>query len=393
MSLPPSCEQRCLKGCFESGRHSCGTGNRALKLHGVDIGDMADKSDQPSAGRIAIKLGSSVSSKSTRLPSRPGVRSTLGKRLRPVGEAGDPESDEDRDGHGKHVAISSLGDEPVTRRLGSHSSIGKQASADKPVIEPLQNEFGQSRRYDPRRRQRPPPETNGSSVRKEVEVADAVKDVKWGLAVAKKPNGQYARDEGPASKEDYHTDGHGDDRTSVPNGADKGAEDVDQQALRALTGEEAGPKKSKMVIRNGVDEDDYQSGRGRLRLHGADISTDADYDNVGPDDFGAALLRGMGWNGKHEGEKQEVKRRPNLMGLGAKELPGVEEFGSWNQKNGKPRPPRVNEYNREKDRHREHGRERDSIRNVDRHRHYDRERDRDRDRERDKDRDRHRDRR
>ncbi|KAF2854678.1 hypothetical protein T440DRAFT_496061 [Plenodomus tracheiphilus IPT5] len=61
------------------------------------------------------------------------------------------------------------------------------------------------------------------------------------------------------------------------------------------------------------------------------------------DGFGAALLRGMGWkdgeafgkNGKTTKQK-EVKRRPALLGIGAKEEAAVGvELGAWGPKSGK----------------------------------------------------------
>ncbi|KAI1001309.1 hypothetical protein K3495_g6886 [Podosphaera aphanis] len=41
-----------------------------------------------------------------------------------------------------------------------------------------------------------------------------------------------------------------------------------------------------------------------------------DYEHVPVEEFGAALLRGMGWNGQKIGGVKEVKRRQNLLGLG-----------------------------------------------------------------------------
>jgi hypothetical protein len=62
------------------------------------------------------------------------------------------------------------------------------------------------------------------------------------------------------------------------------------------------------------------------------------------DGFGAALLRGMGWKdgeeigrNKENGVKpREIKRRPALLGIGAKEeaATGI-ELGTWNQKKGR----------------------------------------------------------
>ena len=63
-----------------------------------------------------------------------------------------------------------------------------------------------------------------------------------------------------------------------------------------------------------------------------------DYVAVPVDEFGSAMLRGMGWKGPQARDDKsgqvkkpkELARRPALLGIGAKELPdGVEELGAW----------------------------------------------------------------
>ena len=63
-----------------------------------------------------------------------------------------------------------------------------------------------------------------------------------------------------------------------------------------------------------------------------------DYAAVPVEEFGPAMLRGMGWKeGDSVGSRKsqsfkprEVARRPALLGIGAKEMPGgVEELGAW----------------------------------------------------------------
>ncbi|KAI9865947.1 MAG: hypothetical protein M1813_001914 [Trichoglossum hirsutum] len=74
-----------------------------------------------------------------------------------------------------------------------------------------------------------------------------------------------------------------------------------------------------------------------------------DYVAVPVEEFGAALLRGMGWKeGDVVGKRKDqiskprvVERRPALLGIGAKELPGDvgEELGAWGRgikKRGRP---------------------------------------------------------
>ena len=69
-----------------------------------------------------------------------------------------------------------------------------------------------------------------------------------------------------------------------------------------------------------------------------DPATLNDYAAVPVDEFGSAMLRGMGWKGPPAPDDKsgqvkkpkELARRPALLGMGAKEIPdGVEELGAW----------------------------------------------------------------
>ena len=134
------------------------------------------------------------------------------------------------------------------------------------------------------------------------------------------------------------------------------AVDDDEEAMQALLGYE---KKSSLVLRaqdatshgengttNGLLEaEEYMNEDDRFK---ADVATRPDSANldayvaVPVEEFGAALLRGMGWKeggaiGKGKGQGQViskarvVERRPALLGIGAKEVPGGigEELGAW----------------------------------------------------------------
>ena len=83
-----------------------------------------------------------------------------------------------------------------------------------------------------------------------------------------------------------------------------------------------------------------------------DSASMADYASVPVEEFGAALLRGMGWKeGEVVGKRKDayskprtVERRPALLGLGAKDVPsGIgEELGAWGKAaaaKGKSRRP------------------------------------------------------
>lgn len=121
--------------------------------------------------------------------------------------------------------------------------------------------------------------------------------------------------------------------------------DADQEALEALTSE--GLSKSTLVLQapstNGqrdgyterVDEDDAFRSDVASRPDPASLD---EYAAVPVDEFGAALLRGMGWKegdvvGKRKNQvvkPRDIARRPALLGIGAKAVPGgVEVLGAW----------------------------------------------------------------
>ncbi|KAK3053243.1 DNA primase large subunit Spp2 [Extremus antarcticus] len=107
---------------------------------------------------------------------------------------------------------------------------------------------------------------------------------------------------------------------------------ADEEAMDALLGN----KKQSTLVLPAMNEDqafdrDYKTA--------PDMSTLADYDRVPVEEFGAAMLRGMGWKdgegigaerGKKAGKTSVPKRRPALLGIGAKEEAAVaEEMGAW----------------------------------------------------------------
>ena len=132
---------------------------------------------------------------------------------------------------------------------------------------------------------------------------------------------------------------------SAPATEPNRVQDADQEALEALTS--GGTQNSTLIIpattTNGdggsraepVNEDQA------FRLDVAsrpDSASLADYAAIPVEDFGAGMLRGMGWKeggviGKRKdmvSKPSNATRRPALLGLGAKEVPGsVEELGAW----------------------------------------------------------------
>lgn len=124
---------------------------------------------------------------------------------------------------------------------------------------------------------------------------------------------------------------------------------VDEEAIEALTGNSA--KKSTLVLpgrSSSPETSEFLHAQGPMNEDESfrfdvasrpDSAKLEDYVAVPVDEFGAALLRGMGWKegdiiGKRKGvatKARVVERRPALLGIGAKEVPaGVgEDLGAW----------------------------------------------------------------
>jgi hypothetical protein len=207
-------------------------------------------------------------------------------------------------------------------------------------------------------------------------------------------------------------------------------ETEDEKAMRALlaraNGEDAGEGGISIDV---IPLTDNQSSRvlSETDAYKQDVvtrpdpATLEDYERVPVSEFGAALLRGMGWKPGQAASRTRKgpvdpylpTARPALLGIGAKEK---EVFDDGNAKNGKAKgPPRPDKryipvVKRERERgsasapasrrtsrspspERRWDGERDRDRDRDRDRTREKERDRDRDRDRDKDRDRDYDRR
>lgn len=125
---------------------------------------------------------------------------------------------------------------------------------------------------------------------------------------------------------------------------------ADEEAIQALLGKE---RKSNLVIPtvsssyeevNGgqAQQDEYEDEDNRFKADVAsrpDSCTLEEYARIPVEDFGSAMLRGMGWKeGQVVGKSSEksraprtVERRPALLGIGAKEVPGgdLDALGAW----------------------------------------------------------------
>ena len=114
----------------------------------------------------------------------------------------------------------------------------------------------------------------------------------------------------------------------------------DERALAALLGEDK--RRDDLVIASADDKDWRARPETEDDAYKRDVDSRPDvpslddYAAVPVEEFGAALLRGMGWKGGQgidgKGGKKGVKkveRRPAFLGIGAKPQSEVPELGSW----------------------------------------------------------------
>ncbi|CAK7221065.1 DNA primase large subunit Spp2 [Sporothrix curviconia] len=354
-------------------------------------------SERPEVSRIEIKFGGSSSGSSKKPTRPPPPSSSLGKRSRPshgLGGNSDSESDDDSHVHGRHERITAFGDDGAELARSDRDKRDDRRSAKRGplTIERQANRDwrseARSRSHRGHRQSAPRSEAEmpQAGSQKDVQPADEDKPLQWGLTLTK---GTSPTDDGKGR------DGHDDKSKEETNGdkdtleretADEAPEDhqtsAEKEAVRALMGETIDDKtKTRHVIERAPNEVAEDAVFIRDFTDAPDVSTLDDYEAMPVEEFGAALLRGMGWDGKDRGPKvKQVVRRPNQLGLGAKELKGDEDLGGWNHKTGGgsssshhlQRPPKLHDYRREEDRRREKRKERyrDS---------YKSERDRDRD--------------
>lgn len=341
----------------------------------------------PSKGRIAIKFGSTVSPKPpTTKSSRPPPPSSLGKRPRAhaaLGADSDSDSDDDRRGH--HEAITGFGVDGAETHRKKIEEVKKAYVIERQANKDWRGEVRAQRGKnllpeEARQHQQQQQQQQNGNV--ETEPADQDKGLQWGLTIKQKT------DQSPSEPQVS---------VSEPPKEMSKPQTADEEALNALLGNK--PEETKVIP---TEDDVYQ----RDAATAGAASTLEDYEDMPIEEFGAALLRGMGWDGEHRGPKtKEVRKRANRLGLGAKELKGVEDLGGWNQ-NGtkKNNRPKLSDYRREESKKKEgrgredsYKREREREKERERGGHRERGRDRDRyrddrrDRDRDRDRDRHRD--
>lgn len=365
---------------------------------------MSPSKDTPSpGGKIAIR-GFSLSAKSS--ASKPGAKpkppppSNLGKRPRTHFGHDSESEDEEHKRAGKHEAVTGFGAQGAEKK---EESVGRRAGGEL-VIKKMENRDwrGEARRRQgtgkdllpkEERAQRDAREKEKEGGNGKIEGVDMVNGnddaIQWGLTVRKRVRTEEQGDDNtPVESTTADGDTKADEAPQKPKTAD-------EEALESLLGTNKVKKGPDLVISSATTVPLSEQEAYKAAVASApDPSTLEDYERIPVEEFGAAMLRGMGWKGEKTAKPKDVKRRQNLLGLGAKELDGAEELGAWVQKSdvkrlnpgggkgggsfgGGERKPKAGEYKRERDRERERREERGGGS-------YKRERERERERERDR---------
>ncbi|KAI1425959.1 DExH-box splicing factor binding site-domain-containing protein [Xylaria sp. FL1777] len=325
---------------------------------------MSDSPSQPPASRIAIKFGASslagskTSSNATNGRGKSQPSSTLGKRQRPNVLYHDSDSGDDDDTASKHEAITTIS--ANTTLKGSDVPSGAKQNKDY-VISSQKNRDWKAD-VKTRRGDRATPQHLSSTKNHNLDTApaDQDKDIKWGLNVTKK-----SIEEG-SSNADNESQEQEKDISNATTISQQLPRDVDRDAIDALLGKR-NPAQD-LIIKDSVgtskpqfsEQDAYQ----RSMTEAAEVSTIEEYSKIPEGEFGAAMLRGMGWNGEEFGSKpKEVKRRPHLMGLGSKEDEEIRKAELAKRHGHRERRPRLDEYrrDREKEKQERNGRYKDSY--------------------------------
>jgi len=278
---------------------------------------------------MKFSLGTSKSASSAKPSARPPPHSQLGKRPRSTLRH-DSESEDER--APAAVAVTAFG------ASGAESSDSRERTPKTLVIEKLGNKDwrGEIRQRRGGKNLLPAEvQAQRAAAARTAESKDEVlaeEEIKWGLTVRSKEDRDAQREQVLGRSVETI-------QTSVAVEAEAPAEKPrtdDERALDALLGRDTKPKGPDLVIPSGPDTtytgDTEGDAYHRALASAPDVSTLEDYERVPVEEFGAALLRGMGWKGEKVAMPKEGKRRLNLLGLGAKELKGAEELGAWVQK-------------------------------------------------------------
>ncbi|KUJ07841.1 uncharacterized protein LY89DRAFT_691529 [Mollisia scopiformis] len=322
---------------------------------------MSPSKDDPPAPKISIK-GFSLSAKPSSSTSKPKPppATLLGKRPRSTFAAAHDDSDSDGEhSRGKVETVHGFEDGGAVngekKASGALLVIPKQKNRDWKAEARGRGRGGKNllpaevqAAQEAARKER---EGRGSGKEEGVDVVNSKDgEIEWGLSVRKRVK---VDEEEPTPTSTPVVE-----EEKVEGKAEEKPKTADEEALAALLGQNKEKRGPDLIIKSETDA--YR----QAIASAPEASTLEDYERVPVEEFGAALLRGMGWKGESHGKVKDVKRRQNLLGLGAKELKEAEELGAWvhksdvkrlqagGDKRGERRP-RVSEYRREEERRRE----------------------------------------
>ncbi|KAI2636300.1 DExH-box splicing factor binding site-domain-containing protein [Hypomontagnella submonticulosa] len=366
------------------------------------------------APRIAIKFGnpssSSKSANGANKQSRAQPSSTLGKRQRPHALNHDSDSGSDEEGATRQEIVTTFGgDSPDSGSKRRNTNGNKSKRPNAPYV--ITGHKNRDWKADLKSQRDTKADASGqvrvqSNGPAEMDPADQDKNIKWGLTLTKKP----AQDNPEVTDETAQSEDVSiilDSTTPHPDDNGDPSKNEDNDAMDALLGKKRKSAKDLVIehtSRHSTPGTPSEQDLYRRRMEeAADISTIEEYDQIPEGEFGAAMLRGMGWKGEEQGSRpKEVKRRPHLMGLGSKEDEEIKKAELARKHGHRERRPRLDEYRRDKEKERRDREERhgSSSYKSEREReqrdhgrsHSNRERDRDRDRDRDRNSYRHTDR-
>ncbi|KAI0526463.1 DExH-box splicing factor binding site-domain-containing protein [Xylaria bambusicola] len=327
---------------------------------------MSESAPQQQAPRIAIKFGAS-SSVAPKPSSTAAIRrgqaqlsSTLGKRQRPNALHHESDSGDEDDILGKLEAVTTFNADTSSRSSDVHSDKRKK---DEYVIRSQKNRDWKAEMKSIRKN---PPTIQSLSTENhslEIAPADQDKDVKWGLNITKQSVKESLEDSSTAEKAPEEQVKSSSNKPPILT---ESPEDAEKDAMDALLGKRK-PTRN-LVINDSAtnsrpqfsEQDAYQ----KRIMEAAEVSTIEEYSEIPEGEFGAAMLRGMGWKGEEFGSKpKEVQRRPHLMGLGSKEDEEIKKAELAKRHGHRERRPRLDEYKRarEKEKQERNGRYRESY--------------------------------
>lgn len=190
-----------------------------------------------------------------------------------------------------------------------------------------------------------PPEAlakqNGRLSKEDLVEKDIVEQ-KYGLQVFDRKAEETSTESGPTPPAD-----------DAPPPAPKTEEEIALASL--LSGDTAAPSTLVLAPTSASNGNDWRTARAAVQNEDAAFKTDVasrpematleDYAAVPVEEFGAALLRGMGWKegdevGKRRGAASKprvVEKRPAFLGIGAKAKEEIPELGTWGKGDKKRR--------------------------------------------------------